>query len=387
MKDIIAIKGYNHWLSMSVSFNASKIVIILSALFLITAITLLTFFYLSFNRTQVGNNVSSNPQETPQLPTPTPDPLGAKNIALLGYAGGNHDGATLTDTIIIAHVEPRNDKITFISVPRDIWVPLEVRPGENEHFKINHAYAIGLDDEKYPDKPSKYLGEVGAITLAKDTLETVTGLKIDNVITINFQGFKNVINTLGGVDINVPQKLDDEYYPIEGEEDNTCDKSPEEIEALEATMSGDKLDEEFKCRYEHLVVEKGYQTLDADLALKYVRSRHSQIGGNDFGRSRRQLALLTGIKNKLLNIKNLPKIISVIDTLSKNSRTDIDLTHAYSLLNSVGGVKDVVLNSISLDTDNVLEESKSSDGQYILVAKGGSDNWDEIHKFIEENLR
>jgi len=107
-------------------------------------------------------------------PTPTPDPMRIRNILLLGYAGGDHDGATLTDTIILARIYPNENKIKLISIPRDIWVPIPISKDIKQNFKINHAFAIGLDDKKYPDKADEYKGLSGAGALAKMEVEKIT---------------------------------------------------------------------------------------------------------------------------------------------------------------------------------------------------------------------
>ena len=318
--------------------------------------------------------------------TPTPDPLRIRNILLLGYAGGDHDGATLTDTIILARIYPKDQKIKLISIPRDIWVQIPISKDDSQNFKINHAFAIGLDNKKYPDKEEKYKSLYGAGLMAREAVAKVTGIMPENFVAINFNGFKSIVDNLGGVTVNVPFSFEDKFYPITGLEKDTCGKSDEEVEALTATMSGDLLEEEFTCRYETLDFTKGSTTMDGETALKFVRSRHSETNGNDFGRALRQQAFLVGVKNKLLKIGSIPKIITLANSLSKNVMTDIDFKTAFQILNEQETLTDFTIEPLSLTTDNVLMEGQSSDGQYILTSKDGENNWSSVQQFIHDNI-
>ena len=343
-----------------------------------------TYFTVIYKNVVVKNPYSS--VKTTPAPTPTPDPLRIRNILLLGYAGGDHDGATLTDTIILARIYPKDKKIKLISIPRDIWVPIPVTNESTQSFKINHAFAIGLDDKKYPDKDNIYKGLFGAGTLARSMVSIVTGIMPENFIAINFNGFKAIVDNLGGVEVNIPFTFEDKYYPIKGLEKDTCGKDDTEMKALQATLSGQLLEEEFTCRFETLKFEKGKTILDGETALKFVRSRHSDINGNDFGRAVRQQAFLVGVKNKLLKTGSIPKLITLVNTLSKNVLTDIDLKTALQIVSEQVTLSDLKIETITLTTDNVLMESQSSDIQFILIPKEGEGNWDGIQKYIQDNI-
>jgi anionic cell wall polymer biosynthesis LytR-Cps2A-Psr (LCP) family protein len=347
-----------------------------------------TFLYQIYKRVVVSSDdVIRIGADISPSPTPTPDPLAPKNILLMGYAGGNHEGATLTDTIIIAQVDPRKESITLISIPRDLWVPIPVESGKTEKFKINAAFAVGLDDKKYPNKEGKYKGVAGAGTLAKETVQLVTGLKIDNFVAINFEGFKKVIDVLGTIDVNVPDTFEDKYYPLQGKENDTCGKSEEDLKMLNATMSGQLLEKEFTCRFETVKFDKGKVSMDSETALKFVRSRHSETNGNDFARSVRQQALLIGIKNKLLRLGTIPKIVPILNTVSKYVLSDIDIKTAVDIITEQPIPKTIEVKTISLSIDNVLQEALSTDRQYILTPKDSEDNWIVVHDYINEQLK
>ena len=223
--------------------------------------------------------------------------------------------------------------------------------------------------------------------MAKNLVKEITNLKVDNFISINFEGFKKIINILGGIEVNVPYSFKDEYYPIKGLENDPCDKTEEEIKALTATMSSYLLEHEFKCRYETIEFKKGGpQVLDAETALKFVRSRHSNENGGDFQRALRQQALISGIKDKLIRINSIPKLVSLINVLADNVQTDIDIKTALNLLAKQEDINDIKIKSLVLTTDNVLREGVSQDGQYILLPKNAEGDWSQVHKFIQENL-
>jgi len=359
-----------------------SLIVLFLVLFVISAAG--AYFYNIYKKVYVGRTIEVAAVNSP-TPTPTPDPLAPKNILLLGYGGAGHDGGVLTDTIIIAHVIPRENKVKLISIPRDVWVPVQMKDGI-EHYKVNHAFAIGVDEHLYPNKLPQYEGVLGGGRLAANSVGYITGLNINYFISLNFDGFKNIIDILGGVNVYVPYTFTDEFYPIKGLEEDLCEKSEDELVAIHATMSGELLEKEFKCRFEKLEFAKGVNTLDSEAALKFVRSRHSDIYGGDFGRSMRQQALIVAIKNELLSLGSIVKIIPVINTISVNVQTDIDIKAATDLIRKQEDLDDIEISSFSLTTDNVFEEAISDDGQYILVPQGGEDNWNVVHKFVNENL-
>ncbi|OGM28176.1 hypothetical protein A2962_05265 [Candidatus Woesebacteria bacterium RIFCSPLOWO2_01_FULL_39_61] len=357
-------------------------------LVLFLASTTLSYLWGIYKNIYVDSKALANSKVEAKVsvsPTPTPDPLGPKDILILGYGGPGHEGGLLTDTILIAHIRPRDNSITLISIPRDVAIYLPVTRDKSEYLKVNHAYAIGTDHKNYPDKPIEYLNEAGGGNLAKYAVNLITGLQIDYFVSVNFVGFTNIINTLGGISVNVPYTFEDKFYPLKGLENELCGKSEEEIKVLTATLSGEFLEKEFPCRYETIKYVKGVQVMDGETALKFVRSRHSEIGGGDFARAQRQQALIVALKNKLLSYKSIPKIISVINTASKNVLTDIDFKSGFDLLNDYGELKDLKIKTVTLTTDNVLEEVVVN-RQYVLVPKGGQDNWEVIHQYIKENL-
>jgi len=342
----------------------------------------LIVFYINYNRMVVRPNKNVNQLITPTA-TPTPDPLASYSILLLGYGGGTHEGGLLTDSIMVAKIDPRDEEISLISIPRDLWVPMPINGEELVFKKINEAYAIGSDDKKYPNKKIEFTGNAGGCEMAKKVIENVVGFKIDYFASIDFDGFVKIIDILGGIDVKIARTFDDPFYPIEENINDTCGKNEEEMKALEATMSGEKLEQQYLCRYENLRFEKGVQHLDGITALKFARSRHAINDGGDFNRSNRQKLVLTSVRDKVINIGFIPKIIPTIQTLTRHIKTDVNISKMTELVSKIPEISEYKIISINLTDQNVLKNSVSSTKQFILSPRLGENNWEEVKLFIQ----
>ncbi len=308
-------------------------------------------------------------------------------IVLLGYGGGAHEGGKLTDSIMVAYFEPKLQRISLISVPRDVWVSLPVVEGAPEtSWKINAAYAIGADDRRYQQKPLQFTGEAGGGEMAKYALTKVLGLPIHKFVALDFYGFTKTINTLGGVTVRVDKTFDDYQYPIAGLEKESCGRSDADITALAATMSASQLEQSFTCRYEHLHFDVGRQVMDGETALKFVRSRHAVQDGGDFGRAARQRNVIMAVKEKVLSLNFLPKAIPFVNTLAGSLTTDLTLSDMETFLQFQNEIKDYEIRTIALTDKNVLDLARSQDGQMILQPKAGEEQWQSIHDYIQAQL-
>ncbi len=341
--------------------------------------------YFSYNRMVVKKNESKTALEVSPTATPTPDPLAPYSILLMGYGGGTHDGGLLTDSIMLAQIIPHEEKVKLISIPRDLWVSIPISEEESIKRKINEAYAIGYDDKDYPNKQIEFTGSAGGGEMAKYVVEQVTGIKPNYFATIDFDGFVKIIDSLGGIDVKISQTFDDPFYPIEELKNDTCGKSEEELTAIEATMSGDKLEQQFTCRYENLHFDKGIQHMDGTTALKYARSRHSEINGGDFNRSERQKQVITAIRDKVINIGFVSKIIPTVQTLTKHITTDIIFSEMGELVSKIPEISEYKIISVALTDDNVLKSTRATTGQAILSPRLGEDDFSEVKEFIEND--
>lgn len=269
------------------------------------------------------------------------------SILILGKGGEGHTAPNLTDTIMVANLNPYSKETSILSLPRDIWVT-EIRA------KLNTAY------------------HYGGFKMAGDSVAGVTGLAVNYIVVIDFSLFKDLIDSIGGIDINVENSFVDERYPIAGLENDLCD--------------GDKL---YRCRYEILQFTKGSQSMNGELALKFVRSRNaSGDEGTDLSREKRQQKVIAAIKEKLLSkevILNPNRIKVLYEVFMSHIETNIDKKTILRLFRfSIESKFNVNFLSIPEDMLIVSQNDKKYDRQYVFVPKSGT--WEELQEWIKFNL-
>lgn len=317
------------------------------------------FFLVGFGGSYLTLTLTQKPKIQINTPTAEPEetqkpfePINTKtsySIVLLGSGGEGHSGGTLTDSIIVASINSNDKKASLISIPRDLWVP--------GNRKINAEVMVNGYDS------------------LKSTLAAITGLGIEKYVSIDFGSLIKLIDELGGIEVDIPKTFDDYFYPIKGLENETCGMTGEEIALAHQKYSGFELEKQFTCRWEHIHFDKGVTKISGEEALKLSRSRH---GDSDFGRSARQFAILKGIAKKI----SIDNVDNTYKTLSKMIRADIDLKTVKELVSLFGNPNDYQINEVHLNTQNVFNETRSSDGQYILVPKAGNFNFSGIKSFI-----
>jgi anionic cell wall polymer biosynthesis LytR-Cps2A-Psr (LCP) family protein len=336
------------------------------------------------------------------------------NVLLFGYGGGVHEGGYLTDTIMLFHVDLKTKKAALISLPRDLWVRLPTKSGTNFHMKINSLYQlevgeIGDVSEIYPDLDQGHFGTAQDAEFTKYILSQALGVHIDYYGAIDFEGFTKAIDLLGGVDVNVLKSFEDPQYPVDGKEKDLCDKQTEDMfkkiepflkpgynpEDRDRIFKEDPKAEEFvknatdspelafPCRYETLKFTKGLTHMDGKTALKYVRSRHSLQDGSDFGRSARQQQLVKAVKDKVLSVGFVPKIIPLLDELGKHVRTDVGIDDMKRFIGFASKVNEFQLTTFVVSDQNFLIDSWSNDGQFILIPAEGVDQWRGVQTGIK----
>ena len=360
-----------------------KVLYIILAVLLIGGATGIGYFQKIYGNIVVNTSSVTLPFINSSTPTPTPDPLAPYSILVMGYGGANHDGGYLTDTMIVAHVVPRTEIVHLIPLPRDTWVDLPVTKQGTEPHKINFAYAVGRDNRKYAQKPIEFTGSGGGGTMAKYAAGLITGFPIDYFVAVSFAGFEKSIDVLGGVDVRVPHTFDDPLYPIETEKENDCGKTPEEIEALTATLSATLIEKEFPCRYEQLHFDRGIEHMDGARALKFARSRKSETYGGDFNRSVRQEAVLEAVKDKIVSINFIPKAFPFISSLTSDMQTDVDASTFTEKLRISPDIATFELKTVTISNDTLLTQSRSDDGQFILIP---TVSWNHLHEYIRSEI-
>ncbi|PIR94264.1 hypothetical protein COT97_02115 [Candidatus Falkowbacteria bacterium CG10_big_fil_rev_8_21_14_0_10_39_11] len=256
------------------------------------------------------------------------------NILLLGVGGAGHDGPNLTDTIMIASIKPSTKTVGFISIPRDTLVDI---PGQGL-WKINNANHFG-EKEKTGHGPE----------LTSQVVSNITGIPIHYYIRVDFSGFEQIIDDLGGVKVYVDRNFVDYQYPTAN------------------------------YKYQVVSFEQGFQTMDGDTALKFARSRHGNNDeGSDFARSKRQQKIISASKERAFSFRTLfnpSKLNKMLKTLDDHIATNLSISEIIELYKL----------SKNLDTDNpitlTLDDgpngflfSSMVNSAYVLQPRGGNYN-------------
>ena len=362
--------------------------------------------YFAFRGASFYNYITKNGAKN----TPAPVEKTEYTFLLLGYGGPGHDGPYLTDSMMVAHIDLKKNTVSLISLPRDLWVKLSTKSGADFHSKINSVYNIGMYD--YANFPDVKVKNTGTSQLVKEAVQTVTGLTIDNVVTVDFAGFVKAVDALGGIDVTVLTTLDDYGYPIDGKETDLCGRDadftqiekflkPGFDEAEKEKLFKDKPElekffndittkdpptEVFPCRYEHLHFDAGKVHMDGTTALKYVRSRHSLQDGNDFGRGARQQQFVKAIKDKLLNVSILANVFPLMDQLKNHISIDVSSDELKKFLTETKDLASYRIITIHMSDTDYLKSSFSDYGGYILIPRTGTDNWKEIQTMIQNGI-
>jgi len=276
---------------------------------------------------------------------------GRTNILILGKGGEGHEAPDLTDTIMVASISYKNPQISFIPLPRDIWIK-ELRA------KLNSVYYWGNKKQ-----------EKGGLILAKSAVEKLLDEPIQYGVVVDFSGFKKIIDILGNIEVEVEREFTDTKFPIPGRENDLCDG-----------------DSEYNCRYETITFKKGKQLMDGETALKFVRSRHAEGDeGTDLARSARQQKVISAIKEKALSpqiIFSQKKIDELITALEEHVETDIDMKTATALARFGLQAKDNI-NSYSVPQELLVNPPYSPQYDNLYVFIGKDENWKEVQDWVE----
>jgi polyisoprenyl-teichoic acid--peptidoglycan teichoic acid transferase len=284
--------------------------------------------------TPEANRPPSTPGGTP-IPITYPDwskkqPV---NILLIGldYRPGEEDSRA--DTQIIVHIDPQAKTAAMVAIPRDLWVPV---PGFEEG-RINTAYQKG--------ESNKDTVPGGGPGLAKATIEDNFGIPIHYYAQVNFTGFETIIDTIGGLTIDVPRPLVDNEYPL-GNYGVT-----------------------------RIYIPAGLQHMDGHTALAYARSRHSD---SDLGRNARQQQVLLAIRQQGLNLNLITKLNELSGQLSDAVKTDLSLVQVGSLAQLAKDIKGDAIQTVTIDADMVRQTILPNGADVLLP------NWDLIKPKIAQ---
>lgn len=202
------------------------------------------------------------------------------NVLILGIDDGDNefkDAPKRTDVMLLASFDPVKNDVAILSLPRDTRVKI---PGNQGLDKINHAYAYG------------------GVPLAKKTVANLLMVPIHYYVLLNWQGFIEVIDIIGGLDYYVENDMD---Y-----EDPYADLS--------------------------IHIEHGFQHMDGKKAGEYIRFRNDEMG--DIGRVQRQQRFLKALASEMFSIGNVVKVPTLINSVEKHLKTDMDFLTMVKAANS-----------------------------------------------------
>lgn len=265
-----------------------------------------------------------------------------KNILVMGMAGFESHGPLLTDVMMVVNINLTNSKIRVVSIPRDLLVSV---PKTNNYSKINNL--LTLDNPKL---------KIQKTDLIKNKVEEITGLKIDNTVIIDLDGFRYFIDAISGVNVYVEK---DVYDPKLSNPDNPN---------------------------ERFYLPAGWNYLDGKKAAKFIRSRYAASG--DFARIDHQHDLLLAVFQKLkqLNCFTNPVLLyKIYNSWGGYLYTDINIAEAIKYLPIAKGMNanNILFTTISYEKPEPLLISQSSDIYgYYLMPKKGLDDYSEIQNFI-----
>lgn len=244
--------------------------VLIVALSAMAAFGILTGNFGSLKDKLMGNKIKPRLSVEDQL-------KGRTNIIVMGV-DERKDDVGRSDTLMVFMIDPKSEKVEVMSVPRDTLVKI---PGHGWD-KINHAYAYGGHE------------------LTRATIEDFLGIKVDHYVLIDIQGFKSIVDAIGGVDINVEKRM---YY------EDPWDDNPLVID-----------------------FQPGMQHMDGQRAMEYVRYRDEE---GDIGRIARQQQFIKAVYDKVTSPANIPNLPRLTAVLAKMVKTDVYASKVPGLANSL----------------------------------------------------
>jgi polyisoprenyl-teichoic acid--peptidoglycan teichoic acid transferase len=275
------------------------------------------------------------------------------NVLMVGYGGGDHDGAYLADSIQILSIDPATDTTTTVPIPRDLWVEGIGTFGQNG--KINEVYAVGHG--AVDGNEAVRLDNAG--DLMAEVLSEVTGLRIDHWLAIDFAGFQEMVDAVGGVTVDNPVAFD--YTTIE-----------------ELHRAG---------RWEMGGFAAGRIHLTGAQALAYARARYTSVvaESNDFARSVRQARILTALRARIGEggIGAILPGLALMDAMEQRVRTDLSAIDLFLLSSHISSDR-----RVELTEDVALTATTNTVGQYILVPSGwtGAGDYGRLQAYLATEL-
>jgi len=255
------------------------------------------------------------------------------NILLMGIDKRRGEaGPWRTDTMILFSIDPRNHTVGMVSIPRDLYVTIPDFGIGPIKSRINTAFFYG-NLRHYPG---------GGPALAKETVRRNFGIPVQYYVLIDFEGFKKLIDLIGGVDISVPKKILDTRYP------------------------------DGSYGYMTVQFQPGMQHMDGEKALEYARIRH---GSTDFSRAKRQQQVILAVRNRILDKGLLTgmtpvKLLEILRTFGDTVTTDVPVEDAMFLGQIARDIPPEAIQHVVIN-ENMTEDFVTEQGAQVLLPKWG----------------
>lgn len=285
---------------------------------------------------------------------------GRVNILLAGNSADDpgHNGANLTDSIMVVSIDTKNNKAFLLSIPRDLYVQI----GKYEHQKINDAYVVGENNNfNQAGFPAGGMGQLDKI------VSNALGIKINYYALINYDALKQAVDAVGGIDLTIKSNDPRGLY------DPNIDWSTKG--PLVKLTNGPH----------HL---NGQQALDLARARGDAYNSYG-FAGSDFDRTQHQRDMMVALKTKIVSadtLSNPAKLSSLSDALGNNVKTDFKLSEVRRLYDIAKLIDSANIQSLSLNQangKNLLKSYTTSQGQSALIPSAGVDDFSDIQTFIE----
>jgi len=287
------------------------------------------------------------------------------NILLLGRGGYENDAPYLTDSIMAVTIDPASNRVSMVSVPRDLVVRMNLQDNPSRVWinKINAAYEV-----PYVSIicciASQFQGRDGGGHAAEHEVGKVTGQTFDRYIAVDFVAFRDMVNALGGVDVCLTSNLDDFNYP------------------------------NYHNGYMPIHFKAGCQHLSGEQALEVARSRHAIEAeqSSDFGRARRQQDIMEAIKKKATTVNGFSKAPQLLTALQNNITTDMSLSDMRAIYDWGKNLPDssivrVALTAPAPATDgNLLDSYNCGMGPAVSQLCPDDPTFTMIHRYIASIL-
>lgn len=310
------------------------------------------------------------------------DANGRTNILVLGTSEDDpgHEGASLTDSMMILSVDQNKKNAYMMSIPRDLWVKYHTACNAGYEGKINSYFSCmgggsgGVDEDR------------AALTKTSDFIGEMVGLNIQYGVNVNYTVMRDLVNAVGGITVTIESR--DPNGQMDSNFDWKCgvgDRKVTRAQVLErCPPSGHYID-----------YPNGPVHLDAEHALYLAQARGDSaptygFEQSNFDREKNQQKIIKAIREKALSagiLANPGKVSNIIDSLGNNLRTTFEAKEVRTLVSLAQSIKDNDIQSISLiDAEPSLVKTGNYNGVSVVMPSEGIFQYDAIQAYLQKKL-